>query len=101
MLADFLGNDKPLQPYRFLYDGKKYPKLAIELPVYRRSGVLMNEELTAKNLANLKFGTISLKNLPGLAVDMLVFQVKEGNNSSLSIDTIEGTISLLSTSLYE
>jgi hypothetical protein len=36
-----------------LYDGKKYPKVAAEMPVYKRTGALMNEELWRKKFGNL------------------------------------------------
>jgi hypothetical protein len=48
----------------YLYDGKKYPKIAAEMPVYQRSGTLMNEGILEKTLKKLKFDKISLKNLP-------------------------------------
>ncbi|MDR0859702.1 MAG: hypothetical protein LBO09_01610 [Candidatus Peribacteria bacterium] len=93
--------DTPSQPYKFLYDGKKYPKIAAELPVYRRAGVLMNEEVVAKNMGNLKFGTLSLKNLPEMNIDALILQVKDADTYSLHIDIREGTIALVNNSLYE
>ncbi|MDR2540471.1 MAG: hypothetical protein LBD11_01490 [Candidatus Peribacteria bacterium] len=97
----FRNIEKPSEPYRFLYDGKNYPKLAKELPVYKCAGVLMNEETVAKNIGNLKFGNISLKTFPDMTVESIVLQAKDGSPYSLYVDTVEGSIALSNSVLYE
>jgi len=49
--------------YAFLYDGKKYPKLGEQLPVYKNKGAMMNTANQQQNINHMKIGNISLKNL--------------------------------------
>ena len=89
------------QHYRFLYDGKKYPKISAELPVYKRSSALVNKSVLAENISRLKFGGISLKDFPDLGFSYLSLESDENSGFSVSINLKNGTLSMYDTSVVD
>lgn len=77
----------------YLYDGKKYPKVGAEMPVYRNAGVLVNEVWLRNVLWGLKFGDFSLKAFPDASLSSLQF-VGSGGLYTISINPSIGEVSL-------
>jgi len=79
----------------YLYDGKKYPKIPVEMPVYKHSWSLVNEDLLAKNLGGLKFGDISLKNFKEMTLSHLMIRSEIDPQAYVEVDVESGVFSIV------
>ena len=79
-------------PYRFLYDGKKYPKLDEMLSVYKRGKSLINNSIITDMLARLKVGDVSLKGIQNFGISHIRFYINNDSEHVVSLDVDGGTI---------
>jgi hypothetical protein len=87
--------------YRFLYDGKHYPKLESTLPVYQRAGAFVNEVALAKSAGSMKFGDISLKKFDNISIKNLQLMGSSTDLYEIAVDMEKGYLSLLDTTAAE
>lgn len=68
--------------WQFLYDGRKYPQTPETMPVYQKSGILINENALNNLTKNLKIGDFPLKNIENAQINSLNL---ESSDSSILI----------------
>lgn len=75
------------QTYRFAYKDKIFPKLAIEYPIYKASGILMWSNTPNQVLKNLKIWDVSFKKFQDLEIAGLYINQNTENWYSISFDS--------------
>jgi hypothetical protein len=90
LLMEMVGKDET-EEIGYLYDGKKYPKIAQAMPVYKRVGALVNEGILNKALKSLKFGDVALKAFDDIHLENLQFWT---SGHFFSIQATNGILSI-------
>lgn len=92
--SDYLTNRNFMfdDTYRFVYKDRIFPKLAIEYPIYKSSGILMWSNTPNQVLKNLKIWDVSFKKFQDLEIAGLYIEQKTKNWYYISFDSDSQTL---------